>query len=82
MATWAQLIRDAVRAAGGHQPFSLGDGAWGIEVTGTDNGFRLADIAGLTDFLGPHVYPVGDDPIRQSTPPRWPVSWPARSASR
>ena len=65
VATWAQLIRDAVRAAGGRQPFSLGDGAWGIEVTGTDNGFRLADIAGLTDFLGPHVYPVGDDPVRQ-----------------
>ena len=65
VATWAQLLRDAVRAAGGHQPFSLGDGAWGIEVTGNDNGFRLADIAGLADFLGPHVYPVGDDPIRQ-----------------
>ena len=63
--TWAQLIRDAVRAAGGHQPFSLGDGAWGIEVTGDDNGFRLADVAELADFLGPHVYPVGDDPIRQ-----------------
>ncbi len=65
VATWARLIRDAVRAAGGHQPFSLGDGAWGIEVTGNDNGFRLADIAGLVDFLGPHVYPVGDDPVRQ-----------------
>lgn len=65
VAAWAQLIRDAVRAAGGHQPFSLGDGAWGIEVTGTDNGFRLADIAGLADFLGPHSYPVGDDPVRQ-----------------
>lgn len=63
--TWAQLIRDAVRAAGGHQPFSLGDGAWGIEVTGSDNGFRLAEVAELADFLGPHVYPVGDDPIRQ-----------------
>ena len=34
-----------MRAAGGRQPFSLGDGAWGIEVTGRDNGFRLADIA-------------------------------------
>jgi endo-1,4-beta-mannosidase len=65
VATWARLIRDAVRAAGGHQPFSLGDGAWGVEVTGNDNGFRLADLAGLVDFLGPHVYPVGDDPIRQ-----------------
>ena len=65
VATWARLIRDAVRAAGGHQPFSLGDGAWGVEVTGNDNGFRLTDLAGLVDFLGPHVYPVGDDPIRQ-----------------
>jgi endo-1,4-beta-mannosidase len=62
---WARLIRDAVRAAGGHQPFSLGDGAWGIEVRGRDNGFRLSDIAPLVDFLGPHVYPVGDDPVRQ-----------------
>ena len=65
VAAWARIIKDAVRAAGGHQPFSLGDGAWGIEVTGRDNGFRLADIAELTDFLGPHVYPVGDDPVRQ-----------------
>ena len=65
VSSWAQLIRDAVRAAGGYQPFSLGDGAWGIEVSGNDNGFRLREIAELTDFLGPHVYPVGDDPVRQ-----------------
>src|SRR5580692_1588593 len=65
VATWARIIKDAVRAAGGHQPFSLGDGAWGIEVTGTDNGFRLTEVSELTDFLGPHIYPVGDDPIRQ-----------------
>lgn len=65
VAAWARIIRDAVRAAGGHQPFSLGDGAWGIEVTGRDNGFRLTDISELADFLGPHTYPVGDDPIRQ-----------------
>jgi endo-1,4-beta-mannosidase len=65
VATWARIIRDAVRAAGGQQPFSLGDGAWGIEVTGDDNGFRLTDVAELADFLGPHVYPVGDDPVRQ-----------------
>lgn len=65
VAAWARIIRDAVRAAGGRQPLSLGDGAWGIEVTGSDNGFRLTDIAPLVDFLGPHVYPVGDDPVRQ-----------------
>jgi endo-1,4-beta-mannosidase len=65
VASWARIIRDAVRAAGGHQPFSLGDGAWGIEVTGNDNGFRLTDISEISDFIGPHTYPVGDDPIRQ-----------------
>ncbi|MGH3189756.1 MAG: glycoside hydrolase 5 family protein [Streptosporangiaceae bacterium] len=65
VAAWAQIIRDAVRAAGGHQPFSLGDGAWGIETSGRENGFRLADTARLCDFVGPHVYPMDDDPIRQ-----------------
>jgi endo-1,4-beta-mannosidase len=71
VAAWAQLIRDAVRAAGGHQPFSLGDGAWGIEARGVDNGFRLADVARLCDFLGPHVYPLGDDRIRQHYAAAW-----------
>jgi endo-1,4-beta-mannosidase len=65
VAAWARIIRDAVRAAGGGQPFSLGDGAWGIEVTGADNGFRLTDLAEISDFFGPHTYPVGDDPVRQ-----------------
>jgi endo-1,4-beta-mannosidase len=71
VAAWAQIIRDAVRAAGGHQPFSVGDGAWGVEVSGRDNGFRLADMAGLCDFLGPHVYPIGDDQIRQHYAAAW-----------
>ena len=30
-------------------------------MTGRENGFRLADSARLCDFLGPHVYPAGDD---------------------
>src|SRR6202167_2089142 len=71
VAAWAQIIRDAVRAAGGHQPFSAGDGAWGVEASGRDNGFRLADMARLCDFLGPHVYPVGDDQIRQHYAAAW-----------
>ena len=71
VAAWVRAIRDAVRAAGGHQPFSAGDGAWGIETSGRDNGFRLADLARLCDFLGPHVYPVGDDPIRQRYAAAW-----------
>jgi endo-1,4-beta-mannosidase len=71
VAAWAQLIRDAVRAAGGHQPFSLGDGAWGIEASGIENGFRLATSAALCDFIGPHFYPVGDDRIRQHYAAAW-----------
>jgi endo-1,4-beta-mannosidase len=68
---WAQLIRDAVRAAGGHQPFSLGDGAWGVEVTGIDNGFSVRDAAALCDFLGPHVYRMEDDQVRQHYAAAW-----------
>jgi endo-1,4-beta-mannosidase len=71
VASWAQIIRDAVRAAGGRQPFSLGDGAWGIEVSGKDNGFSLADAAGLCDFLGPHSYPMENDGARQHYAAAW-----------
>jgi endo-1,4-beta-mannosidase len=65
IASWAQLIITALREAGADQPVSLGDGAWGLEVTGRDNGFRLTDTAALCDFIGPHCYPMGDDPVRQ-----------------
>ncbi len=65
VAAWAQLLIDAVRAGGGSQPVSIGDGAWGLEITGRDNGFRLRDTAALCDFLGPHVYSTEDDLIRQ-----------------
>jgi len=68
---WAQLIRDAVRAADGHQPFSLGDGAWGLEITGIDNGFSVRDTAALCDFLGPHVYRMEDDQVRQHYAAAW-----------
>ena len=68
---WAQIIRDAVRAAGGTQPFSLGDGAWGTQAGGQHLGFSLADTARLCDFLGPHVYPVGDDEVRQHYTAAW-----------
>jgi endo-1,4-beta-mannosidase len=71
IAAWAQLIIDAVRAAGGTQPVSLGDGAWGIEVSGHDNGFSVADGARQSDFLGPHIYPVGTDIIRQHYAAAW-----------
>ena len=51
--------------AGATQPISLGDGAWGVEVSGVDNGYSLRDLAPLVDFVGPHVYPMQDDQLRQ-----------------
>jgi endo-1,4-beta-mannosidase len=71
VAAWAQLVITALREAGARQPVSLGDGAWGLEVTGRDNGFRLRDAARLCDFLGPHCYPMGDDPVRQHYAAAW-----------
>jgi len=53
-----------VRAGGGTQPVSLGDGAWGIELTGVDNGFSVRATAPLVDFLGPHVYRMESDRVR------------------
>jgi endo-1,4-beta-mannosidase len=71
VAAWAQIMIDAIRAAGGSQPVSLGDGAWGIEVRGDDNGFSVADSARLCDFLGPHAYPVGNDQARLHYAAAW-----------
>ncbi len=71
IAAWAQIMVDAVRAAGGRQPVSLGDGAWGIEISGQDTGFSVADSARLCDFIGPHVYPVGTDQVRQHYAAAW-----------
>lgn len=63
---WAQLLIDAIRAGGARQPVSVGDGAWGVEVTGSDNGFRVRELAPLVDFHGPHVYRMETDPVRQN----------------
>jgi len=62
---WAELMVQAVRAGGGTQPVSLGDGAWGIEVTGQDNGFSVRQLGALVDFVGPHVYRMETDVVRQ-----------------
>ncbi|MGH8889947.1 MAG: beta-mannosidase, partial [Acidothermaceae bacterium] len=56
---------NAVRATGATQPISTGDGAWGIEITGHDNGFALREIAPYVDFVGPHVYRMERDLVRQ-----------------
>ena len=64
--SWARIMVQAVRAGGGSQPISLGDGGWGVEVSGNDNGYSLRALAPLVDFIGPHVYPMSDDMARQS----------------
>ncbi len=63
--SWASLLVQALRAGGASQPISIGDGAWGIEVTGNDNGFSVRDLGALVDFLGPHVYRMENDLVRQ-----------------
>jgi endo-1,4-beta-mannosidase len=62
---WAELVVQAVRAGGAGQPVSIGDGAWGIEMSGVDNGFSVRALAELIDFVGPHVYRMEDDLVRQ-----------------
>lgn len=62
---WARLMVQAVRAGGARQPVSIGDGAWGIEITGRDNGFSVRELAEFTDFVGPHVYRMENDVVRQ-----------------
>ena len=64
--SWAQILIDAIRAGGGTQPVSIGDGSWGVEVTGADNGFRIRELAPLVDFHGPHVYRMETDQVRQN----------------
>jgi endo-1,4-beta-mannosidase len=67
--SWARLLVQALRSGGATQPVSTGDGAWGIEVTGNDNGFSLRRLAPLVDFIGPHTYQASDDPVRQMLTP-------------
>jgi len=63
--SWARLLVQALRSSGAAQPVSVGDGAWGIEISGQDNGYSLRALGALVDFLGPHVYPMTDDLVRQ-----------------
>ena len=65
ISAWALLMVGAVRAGGGLQPVSLGDGAWGVETTGHDSGFSSLTYGELVDFIGPHVYRMENDRVRQ-----------------
>lgn len=61
---WAIICTSAVRAGGSTLPVSLGDGAWTVETTGRETGFRLRRQLDLVDFAGPHSYPADDDRTR------------------
>ena len=56
---WAQIIRDAVRAAGGTQPFSLGDGAWGTQAGGQHAGILARRHGAAVRFPRPARVPRG-----------------------
>ncbi|HLL68508.1 MAG TPA: cellulase family glycosylhydrolase [Micromonosporaceae bacterium] len=62
--TWAQLVVQGLRAGGATQPISLGDGAWTVELSGVSSGYRLRELTPLIDWVGPHIYPMGTDPVR------------------
>ncbi len=62
---WVRLLVQAIRSSGATQPVSTGDGVWGVEVSGRDNGYSLRALAPIVDFIGPHVYPMLDDQVRQ-----------------
>lgn len=62
---WARLMVNAVRAGGADQPVSLGDGQWGVETTGHDSGFTSLRYRDVVDFVGPHVYRMEHDRLRQ-----------------
>lgn len=64
---WASICVDAIRAGGSLLPVGIGDGAWGIDMTGIDNGYVLGDQLDLVDFIGPHVYAADDDQLRQTS---------------
>lgn len=69
---WAQVCVDAIRAGGGEQPVSLGDGAWTAELSGHDhNGFRIRRQLDIVDFIGPHSYPMDTDLTRVHFAAAW-----------
>jgi endo-1,4-beta-mannosidase len=63
--SWVQALVHAIRSTGATQPISIGDGAWGVEMSGSDNGYSLRALEPLVDWIGPHVYPMQDDQVRQ-----------------
>ncbi len=70
---WARRLTGAIRAADPDpdHPIGIGDGVWGKEVTGQDNGFSQERLAASVDLWGPHTYPMQDDALRHSYTPSY-----------
>ena len=62
---WVGTLVQAVREGGSDLPVSPGDGAWGIETSGKENGFRIRELKDVVGWIGPHVYPHLSDEWRQ-----------------
>ena len=62
---WVKTLVQAVRDGGSELPVSAGDGAWGIETSGKENGFRIRELKDVIGWVGPHVYPHKNDEWRQ-----------------
>jgi endo-1,4-beta-mannosidase len=62
---WVGTLVQAVRDGGSDRPVSPGDGAWGIETSGKENGFRIRELRDVVGWIGPHVYPHLSDEWRQ-----------------
>ncbi|WP_433892669.1 beta-galactosidase trimerization domain-containing protein [Streptomyces sp. CA-111067] len=62
---WGLICTQAVRAGGSQLPVALGDGCGTVENTGDDWGLRMSDQDDISDWTGPHSYPMSDDQTRQ-----------------
>ncbi len=69
MLGWVKTICNTIRERDPLCPISIGDGVWGREIYGRDNGLRLNELKDVIDFLGPHFYPEEDDTLRHSYTP-------------
>ncbi len=63
---WVKTICEVIRRLDPKRPISVGDGVFGREVYGKDNGFRISEQKDLIDFIGPHIYLYDDDSLRHS----------------
>ncbi|MBN2602269.1 MAG: cellulase family glycosylhydrolase [Candidatus Marinimicrobia bacterium] len=63
---WAKEIIQTIKDEDPDHPVSIGDGAWGPEITGEQSGFVLRKLNKYQDFVGLHYYPRGMNPWHHS----------------